>query len=89
MLKSHNVMMKPSNMRKKKKSKGTAQCEKITVTYNVGIAQCEDETIKCEKKVIWYSRLPTSEYRTPPFWGGYHRITHSFNIYQTKKRKMD
>ena len=69
MLKSHNVMMKPSNMRKKK-SKGTAQCEKITVTYNVGIAQCEDETIKCEKKVIWYSRLSTSEYRTPLFWGG-------------------
>ena len=74
MLKSHNVMMKPSNMRKKK-SKETAQCEKRIVTYNVGIAQCEDETIKCEKKVIWYSRLPTSEYRTPPFLGGYRRIT--------------
>ena len=33
------------------KSKGTTKCEKKTVTCNVGIVQCEDETIKYEKKV--------------------------------------
>ena len=49
MLESHNVRMEPSNVRKK--SKRIAQCEKKTVTYDVGIAQYEDETIKCEKKV--------------------------------------
>ena len=32
------------------KSKGTTKCEKRTVTYNIGAVQCEDETIKCEKK---------------------------------------
>ena len=48
MLELHNVRMEPSNMRKK--SKGTTKCEKRIVTYNVGIAQCEDETVKCEKK---------------------------------------
>ena len=41
--------MKPSNVRKK--SKRTAQYEKRTVTCNVGIAQCENGTIKCEKKL--------------------------------------
>ena len=35
----------------REKSKGTAKCEKITVTCDVGTAQCEDGTIKCEKKV--------------------------------------
>ena len=49
MLEPHNMRMKPLNVRKK--SKRTAQCEKRTITYDVGIAQCEDETIKCEKKV--------------------------------------
>ena len=49
MLKLHNVRMEPSNMRKK--SKGTTKCEKRIVTYNVGIAQCKDEIVKCEKKV--------------------------------------
>ena len=33
------------------KSKGTTKCEKRTITYDVRIAQCEDETIMCEKKV--------------------------------------
>ena len=38
-------------MRKKKeKKKGTAKCDKRTVTYDVGTAQCEDETVKCERK---------------------------------------
>ena len=35
----------------RKKSKGTTKCEKRTVTCDIGIAQCEDETIKYEKKV--------------------------------------
>ena len=35
----------------KKKSKGTIECDKRTITYDVGTAQCEDDTIKCEKNV--------------------------------------
>ena len=35
----------PSNVRKK--SKETTKCEKRTITCDVGIAQCEDETVKC------------------------------------------
>ena len=34
----------------RKKSKRIAQCEKKTITCDVGTAQCEDKTIKCEKK---------------------------------------
>ena len=34
-----------------KKSKGTTKCEKRTVTYDIRVAQCGDETVKCEKKV--------------------------------------
>ena len=34
-----------------KKSKGTTKCEKKSVIYDVGIAQYEDKTVKCEKKV--------------------------------------
>ena len=49
MLKLHNVRMEPSNVRKK--SKGTTKYEKKTVTRDVGIAQCEDRTIKYEKKL--------------------------------------
>ena len=33
------------------KSKGTTKCEKRIVTYDVGAAQCDDGTVKCEKKV--------------------------------------
>ena len=33
------------------KSKETTECDKRIVIYNVGIAQYEDETVKCEKKV--------------------------------------
>ena len=33
------------------KSKGTTQYDKRIVICNVGTAQCEDETVKCEKKV--------------------------------------
>ena len=33
------------------KSKGTTQRKKRTVIYDVGTAQYEDRTVKCEKKV--------------------------------------
>ena len=32
------------------KSKRTIKCEKSTVTCDIGTAQYEDETVKCEKK---------------------------------------
>ena len=32
------------------KGKGTTQCDKRTVIYDVGTAQCEDEIIKYEEK---------------------------------------
>ena len=56
-----------------KKIKGITKCEKKMVTCDIWIAQCEDGTIKCEKKVTWYSRLPINGYYTPK--KGYHRIT--------------
>ena len=37
-------------MWEKKKKKRTNECDKSTVTCDVGITQCEDCTIKCEKK---------------------------------------
>ena len=48
MLELHNVRMESSNVRKK--IKVTTKSEKRIITYDVGIAQCEDETVKCEKK---------------------------------------
>ena len=33
-----------------KKNKWTTKCDKSIVTYNVGTAQCEVETVNCEKK---------------------------------------
>ena len=42
-----NVTMKSSNVRKKK---GIIECVKSKVTCDVGIAQCDNGTIKCEKK---------------------------------------
>ena len=44
------MRMERLNVRKKK-SKGTTKCEKTTVTYDVRTAQCEDEIVKCEKKL--------------------------------------
>ena len=38
----------PSNIRK---NKGTIEFDKSTVTCGVGIAQYENGTIKCEKKI--------------------------------------
>ena len=48
MLELHNVRMESSNVRKK--IKVTTKSEKRIITYDVGIAQCEDETIKWKKK---------------------------------------
>ena len=45
----HNVKMVPSTVRKK--NKGTTECDKSIITYDVGTTQCEDGTIKCEKKI--------------------------------------
>ena len=50
MLVLHNIKMVPSNVRKKKKKKGTIECDKSIVTCDVGTVQCENGTIKCEKK---------------------------------------
>ena len=41
----------------RKKNKGTTKYEKKTVTCDVGIAQCEDGTVKCKKKVKERSNL--------------------------------
>ena len=48
MLVLHNVMMVPSNARKNNR---ITECDKIIVTYNVRIAQCDDEIIKCKEKI--------------------------------------
>ena len=48
MLVLHNVRIIPSNVRKK--VKGTTECDKSTVTYDVDTAQCKGGIIKCEKK---------------------------------------
>ena len=34
------------------KSKGITKCDKRTVTCDVGPAQCDDEIVKYEKKII-------------------------------------
>ena len=47
MLELHNVIMESSNVRK---NKGTTEYDKSTNTFDVGIAKCKDETIKCDKK---------------------------------------
>ena len=46
-----NMIMKPSNLRKKK-YKGTTIYDKRTVKCYIGIAQCDNGTIKYEKKII-------------------------------------
>ena len=48
-LELYNVRMKPLNVRKK--NMGTIKCKKSTVICDIGIAQCEDGTIKYEKKI--------------------------------------
>ena len=49
MLVLHNVRMVLSNVRKK--NKGTIEYDKSAITCDVRIAQCEDGTVKCEKKI--------------------------------------
>ena len=48
MLELHNVRMEPSNVGK---NKGITKCEKRIITCDVGTAQCEDGTVKYDKKV--------------------------------------
>ena len=43
-----NMTMEPLNMRRKEK--GTTECDKRTITCDIGTTQYEDRTIKCEKK---------------------------------------
>ena len=43
-----NVTMELSSVRK---NKGTTECDKSTITYDVSTAQCEDGIIKCKKKI--------------------------------------
>ena len=53
-----------------KNNKGTTECDKRIVTYDVGTAQYENGIIKYKDLVTWYNRLPTSEYHTLLFGGG-------------------
>ena len=39
-----------------RKNKETIECEKSIVTYDVDTMQCEDGTIKCEKKNKWTTK---------------------------------
>ena len=70
MLVLYNVGMVPSNVKEKKKKRIT-ECDKSTITCDVSTTQCdvsttqcEDGTIKYDVLVTWYSKLPTSRYRT-------------------------
>ena len=44
-------------MWEKKNNKGTTECDKRIVTYDVGTAQYKDEIVKCEKKVRKLSNM--------------------------------
>ena len=44
-----NVIMEPSNMRKK--NKGTTICDKRIVKFNTRTTQCDNETMKFEKEI--------------------------------------
>ena len=43
-----NVTMEPSNLRKNKE---TNICDKRTIIFDIGTAQCDNETIKFEKQI--------------------------------------
>ena len=45
-----NMTMEPSNLIKKIKNKGTTTCDKRTIKFDIGIAQCDNRIVKCEKK---------------------------------------
>ena len=44
--------MESSNVRKK--NKGITECDKSTVTCDVGIAQCHNRTVKCKEKLKYH-----------------------------------
>ena len=46
-----NVIMKLSNVSKRKKKKKPIECDKSTVTFDVGIAQCDNRNVKREEKI--------------------------------------
>ena len=48
-----NVTIEPSNVGKKK-IKGTIEYDKSTVTCDIDIAQCDNGTVKCEKKLSYH-----------------------------------
>ena len=52
-LKLYNVIIEPSNVRKK-----ITKCNKRIDTYNVGTVKCVNETVKYEYLKTRYSRLP-------------------------------
>ena len=59
--------MKLSNVRKKKKGNHQMwqkNCHKRIVTCDVGITQCENKTVKCEKKV----RKPSNVTKIEQMW---------------------
>ena len=44
------MTIEPSNVKKSKQNKETIECGKSRVICDVGIAYCDNRTIKCEKK---------------------------------------
>ena len=57
-LELHNVIMEPSNVRKK--NKRTTICQKRTIKFDVGTAQCEDKIVKRKKNskgIIKYEKI--------------------------------
>ena len=45
-----NVIMESSNVKKKNNNKGTTECNKSTIAYDVCTAQCDNGIVKCDKK---------------------------------------
>ena len=43
------MTIEPSNVKKSKQNKETIECGKSRVICDVGIAYCDNKTIKCEK----------------------------------------
>ena len=50
MLVLSNVTIELLDVRKKKKEKGTIECDNSKVICDVNIAQCEDRIVKCNNK---------------------------------------
>ena len=45
-----------------RKNKGTTECDKSTITCDIDTAQFENDTVKCDVLIPWYSKLSISEY---------------------------